>query len=383
MATARPILLIGAPLASDGGIPFFGRAYVVTPDPKQEVDPLDSSTALNGFIHLSHLAWDVGGQVDVNEDGQDDLLLGSYWSAATGALDGSGRPLLRARDRGDARTGRPLPLRRAAPESGLSLASLGDVTDDGTDDFAVGSPGSGTVYVVGGDADWAGFVLLSDSATRIAGPGTDMGQDILGGDWTGDGVGDVVTASYQVVEGPASVHLFEGPFDTSDVLQEDALAVIIADDACHDRSTLADAGDTDGDGDRDLAVGLPNDGQGSVQIYMTPLTDKPEATFVGGAALGQLGLDMDGLGDTNGDGFEDLAIGAPSPLYGDHRGTVVVDERALQRHDDGRAEHLDRRSRLRRARLVGRRLSATRTPTAPSRWPSVRPSTGRTRARST
>jgi hypothetical protein len=33
---------------------------------------------------------------------------------------------------------------------------------------------------------------------------------------------------------------------------------------------------------------------------------------------------MDGVGDTNDDGFDDFAMGAPSPLYGDHRGTLVV-----------------------------------------------------------
>ena len=318
-------LLIGAPLSSDGGVPFFGRGYVVTPDVKEDPTELEAGDAINGNAPLAHLGWDVGGQLDANNDGQDDLLLGSYLSWYTGALDGAGDLFL-----GPVTPGAAADVRFLCDEphatSGLSIESLGDITDDGADDFAIGSPGSGTIWIVAGDDDWAKAEFLTDVATRVYGPGTYLGEGLLGGDWTGDGVADMAASTSEILEGPATVYVFEGPVGTADILTDDA-ALMIQPTTLVMQTTIANAGDTDGDGTNDLAVGLPNDEttHGAVQIYTAPLTDKPAARFVGDSTIGQLGLSMDGIGDANGDGFDDLAIGAPSPLFGDHRGTVVVE----------------------------------------------------------
>jgi hypothetical protein len=319
-------LLIGAPLSSDGGVPFFGRAYIVTPDVKEDATELDASDAIPGLFALAHLSWDIAGQIDANDDGNDDLLLGSYWSAYTGALDGAADLYL-----GPVAGGNLFPdVRFLCDEphatSGLSIESLGDITDDGNGDFAVGSPGSGTVYIVPGADDWAKTELLSDIGTRVYGPNSYLGEALLGGDWTGDGVADLAAATSIILEGPATVYVFEGPVGTSDLLLDDA-ALTIQPTTLVLQTTLANAGDTDGDGTNDLAVGLPtdNDSHGVVDIFTAPLTNKPVATFEGDLSIGQLGLSMDGIGDANGDGYDDLALGAPDPRYGDHRGTVVVE----------------------------------------------------------
>jgi len=121
------------------------------------------------------------------------------------------------------------------------------------------------------------------------------------------------------------VFVFEGTVD-ADMLTDDG-SLAIQPTTLVMQTTLANAGDTDGDGTNDLAVGFPTDNltHGIVNIFTSPLTSKPVATFLGDAStLGSLGWSMDGIGDANGDGFDDIALGAPSPLYGDHRGTVVV-----------------------------------------------------------
>jgi hypothetical protein len=317
-------LAIGAPLATTSGAPFFGRAYIVTPNLSEDPIDLDAGDAINGNFALAHLAWDIGGQLDANHDGQDDLLLGSYLSWATGALDGAGDLYLGPVAGGAAPDVRFL-CDEPHAESGLSVESLGDITDDGADDFAVGSPGSGTVYIVAGDDDWKKAEFLSDIGTRIYGAGTYLGEAMLGGDWTGDGVADLVAGTSQILSGPATVYVFEGPVGTADILPDDA-AITIQPTTLVMQLTLANAGDTDGDGTNDLAVGLPNDEttHGAVQLY-TSLTDKAAARFVGDSSIGQLGLSMEGVGDANADGFDDLALGAPSPLFGDHRGTVAVE----------------------------------------------------------
>jgi hypothetical protein len=320
-------LLIGAPLSDAGGAgDLIGRGYIVTPDGGTDEVELDSVPWITGTFLHAHLSWDAGRQIDVNNDGQDDLLVGTFWSAETGALDGSGDLYL-----GPVTDDPPkypdVRLRCDEPHAtaGLSIESLGDVTADGEDDFAVGSPGSGTVYVVAGNDDWGKGGLLTDIGTRVYGPGSYLGEALLAGDWTGDGVADLTASTSEILDGPATVYVFEGPIGTGDLLSDDA-SLMIQPTTLVMTATLANAGDTDGDGTNDLAIGLPNDdgGHGAVHIYTSPLGAKPTATFAADLSIGQLGWSMDGVGDTNDDGFDDFAMGAPSPLYGDHRGTLVV-----------------------------------------------------------
>ncbi len=84
---------------------------------------------------------------------------------------------------------------------------------------------------------------------------------------------------------------------------------------------LAFAGDIDGDGHSDIAVGAPNVdlrgySNGSVYVVRGPATGPASlgdaaARFVGVDTNDDTGAAISGGGDLNGDGIDDLVIGSP------------------------------------------------------------------------
>jgi hypothetical protein len=85
-----------------------------------------------------------------------------------------------------------------------------------------------------------------------------------------------------------------------------------AGDACG--SSVASAGDVDGDGTNDVVVGhygAPGGVYaGRVRVH-SGATGAVVFTLAGSAAGDQFGASVDGAGDVNGDGFADVIVGAP------------------------------------------------------------------------
>jgi hypothetical protein len=80
-------------------------------------------------------------------------------------------------------------------------------------------------------------------------------------------------------------------------------------------SSVASAGDVDGDGTNDIVVGHYGAPGGSyagrVRVY-SGATGAVLFTLEGGAPGDQFGASVDGAGDVNGDGFADIIVGAPN-----------------------------------------------------------------------
>ncbi len=146
---------------------------------------------------------------------------------------------------------------------GTSVASAGDVNGDGYDDVVVGAP----LY---GPGDPGAAFLFLGSAT---GPSTAP-------DWA------------------VWPHQAYASFGTS----------------------VASAGDVNGDGYDDVVIGAPfygPDDGGAAFLFLgsaTGLSATPDWTTFGHQTNGELGTSVASAGDVNGDGYDDVVVGAP--LYG-------------------------------------------------------------------
>lgn len=215
----------------------------------------------------------VAGVGDVNGDGRPDLLIGSpRWSGDGGPLSTGRAYLYSGMDGSLLRT---FEGTAATDRFGASVAGAGDVNKDGTPDLIIGAPG----------ADRSG---------------ADRGRAEV----------------YSGADG-SMLHRF--------------LGFAITDNA-RTGYAVAGAGDVNDDGYADLIVGAPGsttgrvDAPGTVFVY-SGRTGATLWTFSRGQPRDEFGFSVAGAGDVNGDGHDDIIIGAPSADGGDREpsgGRVVV-----------------------------------------------------------
>ena len=90
--------------------------------------------------------------------------------------------------------------------------------------------------------------------------------------------------------------------------------------------SVAGAGDLDGDGFDDLAIGVPDAGAGGEVLVFRGGPDGPRSApdrTLSGPTSSDFGWALSGAGDVNEDGYDDLAVGAPS-FAGGGAGSVAL-----------------------------------------------------------
>ncbi|MEM7306847.1 MAG: hypothetical protein AAF682_09260 [Planctomycetota bacterium] len=216
---------------------------------------------------------------------------------------------------------------------GSGLASLGDLDGDGVADLAVGAEGTssyrGSVYVLFLNTD--GTVESQVQITEDSGgfAGTLETEDLFGetlaaGDWNDDGVVDLaVGAPFDDLGGPSprgAVYLLELAIDGTVQSQVKLGSPLAGSDAYG--AGLAFVGDLNDDGALDLAVAASNFGasEGAVFVHLldsagailaTQQIDETSGGFLGTLdPVDQFGASLGFLGDLDGDGFDELAVGA-------------------------------------------------------------------------
>jgi hypothetical protein len=338
----------------------FGRTSTTTID-------LRTGIGASGFLvnlpnpYYAHTLLSVAGVGDVNGDGLPDLAIGDpvyYDKDSSYCTDCARGDVYVVFGRG-ATT--PLEADALGPAGyriqghstrsylGVGLSGAGDINHDGHADLVLGEPqciantlpcDGGLVYVLYGKSD-TGAVDLSqplDSTHgfRITGP---VGPNGLGtavaapGDVNGDGRGDLLlgapytSGNTRTGNGAAYVvFLPEHPPASIDLGAIGISAALIQGAADGDAlgSSLAAAGDVDGDGYADVAVGAPHHGSGKRgsgyvlrNLHQPMVADAatlapPDGYELIAARPESLALSLANLGDLDGDGRDDLLLGGPT-----------------------------------------------------------------------
>jgi hypothetical protein len=278
-----------------------------------------------GGVENAQLGFSLG-TVDANGDGLADLLIGSdVWDDWDTVVDVGQVSMHHGRRGGLSAT--PDWVRTGTQNFaylGVSIASAGDVNGDGFGDVVVGEygwdgpefdEGRATLYLGSGGTpqDAFGAKLATSAATE------QFGYSVASaGDVNGDGYADaIVGAPYydngQVAEGKVFFYsggpsgLTNAPTWVWESNQANALF----------GAAVAGAGDINGDGYDDVLVGAPwFDGpevnEGSVFPFLgSAFGLNPAPTIESNQSSAFLGTSLSSAGDVDGDGYAEVALGAP------------------------------------------------------------------------
>ena len=319
-------------------------------------------TASQGFSLIgtesgSHLGYSVGYAGDLNGDGIGDVIVGAHGAYLTAGAayiffgkKGEFTDInITATDLASSQQGFTINGERINNLFGQSVSKAGDLNGDGVDDIIIGAPGvypaPGSAYVVFGRK--TGFKDINLTTTKLAisqqgfvitgeKAGDQFGITVSGaGDLNGDGIDDIIIGASRAFSSAGAAYIVFGKrkgFNdinlTATDLAATQLGFKIIGKKANDNfgQSVSGAGDLNGDGINDVVVGasgtLSSAGAAyvvfgkkssftEINLTSTNLSTSQQGFAVTGAPkFSSLGSLVSSAGDLNGDGITDIAIGA-------------------------------------------------------------------------
>ena len=365
-------IIIGARLGNSSGRFDAGEAYVVYGSASGFAADFDLA-ALDGTNGFQINGIDVGDQAgrsvsaagDVNGDGIDDIIIGAWQADADGIRDAGESYVVFGSAGGpgaavelsalDGTNGFRIDGGGSKFFTGYAVSAAGDVNGDGIDDVIVGAWAAdvgalnkaGQAYVVfGSSAGFAADINLSDLDGTIGFTLDGFAADASAGYWVadagdvnGDGIDDIILSAFTATangqaEAGQSYVIFGSASGFAAHLSLDTLdgsnGFVLNGEGAGDRSgySVSAAGDVNGDGIDDVIIGsrwvdvgaaadvgkayvvYGRTGGFSASIDLGGLDGTDGFAIVGVAAGDWTGASVAGAGDVNGDGIDDMVIGA-------------------------------------------------------------------------
>lgn len=343
-----------------------GRIYVLFGQKESyptsfSLSALDGSNAgfvINGVEAGDYAGRSVAGGGDINGDGLADIIIGTPSTDTNGIASGTAYVVFGKQDTTFVQLanveagegGFPIYGGDKVHLAGASVESAGDVNGDGYDDVLVGAPGAnngenlaaGRAYVVFGrpggaplglnhvEAGIGGFAMLGTGHNFLTGESVSPAGDV-----NNDGLADVLVGAAQAGGDETSegrAYVVFGKTDTDSLILDDVGAegkgFLIEGEEDGDRAgrAVAAGGDINGDGYDDILVGsfrhdINGDSSGrayaifgkpdNAPVSLKTLLDAEEGLVIDGAyPRDYAGFSLAGAGDINGDGFDDILVGA-------------------------------------------------------------------------
>lgn len=367
---------------------YAGASYVVFGsgtgfDPTLSLASLNGTNGfrLNGEVGFDRSGRSVSGAGDINGDGFDDLIVGAAFADPNSTADAGASYVVFGKASGFAGSinlsglngtnGFQINGAGAGHFSGISVSGAGDINDDGFADVIIGAyretangSYSGASYVLfgtntafGANVDLSG--LTGANGFRIAGVAAsdNAGWSVsAAGDVNGDGIDDVLIGARLALSNTGVSYVvygktggFSANLNLSALDGSNGFRLVGATGQDYSGSSVSNAGDVNGDGFDDLIIGAYGfDGTGSnsgasyvvfgkadsfgASLDLSALDGSTGFRILGAASSDRSGKAVSNAGDLNGDGYDDLLIGADfatmkdqtNPLFTERSGAAYV-----------------------------------------------------------